>query len=153
MRYTKLKKRKGIDVMANKNTEKKVTLKEMYLDLLTIKEIAENKARKEFIESRIAQLEKKNSNTSANGEKKLTATQTENLKLKDAIYNAMASGVRYTISDLMKVVPELDGLNSQKVNALVGQMYKIDKVVERIEEKRRAYFIKIDVAEGEEVEE
>lgn len=134
-------------IMANKNTEKKLTLKDMYLDLLTIKEIAENKARREFVEGRISQLEKKNANTSANGEKKLTATQTENLKLKDAIYNTMASDTKYTVSDIMKLVPELDGLNSQKVNALVGQMYKVDKVIERIEEKRRAYFIKIDAVE------
>lgn len=132
--------------MANSN--KKLTHTEQYLDLLTIKDIAENPARKAFIEGRIAQLAKKNAGT--NGEKKLTATQEANLLLKDAIYNAMTADAKYTVTDVMKLVPELDGLSNQKVNALVAQMVKAN-LLERIEEKRRAYFIKVvTVAEGEE---
>lgn len=137
---------KGIDIMAN---TKKLTLTEQYADLLTIKEIAENPVRKAFIEGRIAQLAKKNAGT--NGEKKLTATQEANLLLKNAIYNAMTEGGKYTVTDIMKLVPELDGLSNQKVNALVAQMVKAN-VLERVEEKRRAYFVKVVTVADEEAE-
>ena len=123
--------------MAN---EKKLTLTEQYNDLLTIPAIANNPKRKAFIEGRIAQVAKKNAGT--NGEKKLTATQEANLLLKDAIYKAMTEGGKYTVTDIMKLVPELDGLSNQKVNALVAQMVKTG-VLERVEEKRKAYFVKI----------
>lgn len=135
---------KGFDIMAN---EKKLTLTQQFEDLLTIPEVANTPRRKAFIEGRIAQVAKKNANT-ATGEKKLTATQEANLVLKDAIYNAMTEGGKYTVTDLMKLVPALDGLSNQKVNALVAQMAKAN-VLERIEEKRRAYFVKVVVAEEE----
>lgn len=124
--------------MAN---EKKLTITEQFADLLTIPEVANNPKRKAFIEGRMAQIAKKNAG-GANGEKKLTATQTANLVLKDAIYNTMTEGGKYTVTDLMKQVPALNGLSNQKVNALVAQMVKAG-VLERIEEKRKAYFVKV----------
>lgn len=123
--------------MAN---EKKLTITEQFADLLTIPAIANNPKRKAFIEGRMAQVAKKNAGT--NGEKKLTATQEANLVLKDAIYKAMTEGGKYTVTDIMKLVPEFDGLSNQKVNALVAQMVKAG-VLERIEEKRKAYFVKV----------
>lgn len=135
--------------MAN---EKKLTITEQYADLLTIPEVANNPKRKAFIEGRMTQVAKKNAG-GANGEKKLTATQEANLLLKDAIYKAMTEGGKYTVTDIMKLVPELNGLSNQKVNALVAQMVKAG-VLERIEEKRKAYFVKVlptaDVEEEEE---
>lgn len=133
--------------MAN---EKKLTLTQQFEDLLTIPEVANNPKRKTFVEGRIAQVAKKNANT-ATGEKKLTATQTANLALKDAIYNTMTEGGKYTVTDLMKQVPALDGLSNQKVNALVAQMVKAN-LLERIEEKRKAYFVKVVAVADEEEE-
>ena len=132
--------------MAN---EKKLTLTQQFEDILSIPEVANNPKRKAFIEGRIAQLAKKNA-SGGNGDKKLTATQTANLALKNEIYNTMAEDSKYTVTDIMKLIPALDGLSNQKVNALVAQMVK-EGTVERIEEKRKAYFVKImpDTAEEE----
>lgn len=129
---------------------KKLTLTEQYNDLLTIPEIANDPKRKAFIEGRIALLIKKNA-SKGNGEKKLTATQTGNIVLKDNIYNAMAIDVKYTVTDIMKLVPSLKDLSNQKINALVTQMVKAG-IIERVEEKRRAYFVKTetDTEGGEE---
>lgn len=133
--------------MAN---EKKLTLTQQFEDLLTIPEVANNPRRKAFVEGRIAQVAKKNAG-SATGEKKLTATQEANLVLKNDIYNTMVEDVKYTVTDLIKQVPSLDGLMSQKVTALVNQMVAAN-LLEKVKEKNRTYFIKIapEVADEEE---
>ena len=133
--------------MAN---EKKLTLTQQFEDLLTIPEVANNPRRKAFVEGRIAQVAKKNAG-STTGEKKLTATQEANLVLKNDIYNTMVEDVKYTVTDLIKQVPSLDGLMSQKVTALVNQMVGVN-LLEKVKEKNRTYFIKKtpEVAEEEE---
>ena len=134
--------------MAN---EKKLTITEQFADLLTIPAIANNPKRKAFIEGRMAQVAKKNAG-GANGEKKLTATQEANLLLKDAIYKAMTEGGKYTVTDIIKLVPELDGLSNQKVTALANQMV-VANLLEKVKEKNRSYFVKVlptaDVEEEE----
>ena len=82
-----------------------------------------------------ASIDKKNS-----AERKPTATQTENVGLKSAILKGMVDGKAYTIGDLMKSVPELADLTNQRVSAIVRQMVDADKTVERLVEKRVAYF-------------
>ena len=84
-----------------------------------------------------ASIDKKNS-----AERKPTATQTENVGLKSAILVGMASGKAYTIGDLMKEIPALADLTNQRVSAIVRQL-KDDGLVERTEEKRKAYFSKV----------
>lgn len=133
--------------MAN---EKKLTLTQQFEDLLTIPEVANNPRRKAFVEGRIAQVAKKNAG-GATGEKKLTATQEANLVLKNDIYNTMVEDVKYTVTDLIKQVPSLDGLMSQKVTALVNQMVTAN-LLKKVKEKNRTFFIKItpEVADEEE---
>lgn len=135
--------------MAN---EKKLTITEQFEDILSIPEVANNPKRKAFIEGRIAQVAKKNAG-GANGEKKLTATQEANLVLKNDIYNTMVEGVKYTVTDLIKQVPSLNGLMSQKVTALANQMVTAN-LLEKVKEKNRSYFVKVlptaEVEEGEE---
>lgn len=134
--------------MAN---EKKLTITEQFADLLTIPEIANNPKRKAFIEGRMAQVAKKNAG-GANGEKKLTATQEANLVLKNDIYNTITEGVKYTVTDLIKLVPSLNGLMSQKVTALANQMVTAN-LLEKVKEKNRSYFVKVPpTAEAEEEE-
>ena len=134
--------------MAN---EKKLTITEQYADLLTIPEIANNPKRKAFIEGRIAQVAKKNAGD-ANGEKKLTATQEANLVLKNDIYNTIIEDVKYTVTDLIKLVPSLNGLMSQKVTALANQMVA-SNLLEKVKEKNRSYFVKVlPTAKAEEEE-
>lgn len=93
----------------------------------------------EKLEKMLAQVEKKNS-----GEKKPTATQTENKGLKEQILDFMVVGERYTITDIMKGCEAVADLSNQRVSALVRQLKDSD-LVERIEEKRKAYFTKVEV--------
>jgi DNA-binding transcriptional ArsR family regulator len=98
---------------------------------------------REKIEKMKEQVVKKNSK-----DRKPTATQVENVGLKDAILSAMEDGKAYTIGDLMKAVSELDGLTNQRVSALVRQL-KEDGLVTREEIKRKAYFTKVEVEDEE----
>lgn len=80
-----------------------------------------------------AQLVKKSS-----AERKPTATQRENVGFKEAIVSALGDG-KYTITDIMKSVPEVSALSNQRVSALVRQLVA-DGVLVREEIKRKAYF-------------
>lgn len=91
---------------------------------------------KAFIEHELELLAKKNS-----AEKKPTAQQVANASVADAIVEAMEDGKLYTITDLIKTVPECADLTNQRVSAIVRGM--IGTKVERVEEKRKAYFRKI----------
>ena len=89
-----------------------------------------------FIDHELELLAKKNS-----AEKKPTALQIANEGIKQAIVNFMEQGKLYTITDLIKSVPECADLSNQRVSALVRQMYDCtDPILERVEEKRKAYF-------------
>jgi hypothetical protein len=88
------------------------------------------------VEKMKEQFEKKNS-----AEKKPTANQVENSKLKEAILSEMEEGKLYTITDMMKSLPSCATLTNQKVSAVIRQM--IGTSIERVEEKRKAYFRKI----------
>jgi hypothetical protein len=75
------------------------------------------------------------------GERKPTATQVANEGLKGSILSYMAENPDrvFSISELIKEVPELEGLSTQKVSPMISALVKEFKVV-RIEEKRKAYF-------------
>lgn len=116
---------------------KKLTKKDHFNTLLTIAEVKANPTLVAFIEHEIELLEKKNS-----ADKKPTAAQVANEGIKTAILNAMEVGKLYTITDFQKSVPECAELSNQRVSALVRQL-KDSNLVERVEEKRKAYFRKI----------
>ena len=97
----------------------------------------------EKLEALKASIVKKNS-----AERKPTAIQKANMAYKGAILDFMEDGKKYTISELMKEVVELADLSNQRVSALVRQL-KDDGLVERTEEKRKAYFSKKIVTENE----
>lgn len=94
----------------------------------------DNAEAKAKLEKMLAQTQKKNS-----AERKPTATQTENIGLKNVILESMEVGKSYTVTELMKSVAELDGLSNQRVSALVRQLL-LDGKVTREEIKRKAYF-------------
>lgn len=96
-----------------------------------------NEDEKAFVEHELELLAKKNS-----AEKKPTAQQVANAGVADAILNAMEDGVLYTITDLIKSVPACADLTNQRVSAIVRGLKDAGKV-ERVEEKRKAYFRKI----------
>lgn len=111
--------------------EKITNVKALSIVLDTCELSAEVRAKLEKMKS---QFEKKNS-----AEKKPTATQKANENLKEKIVEGMEVGKLYSITDLIKSIPELNDLTNQKVSALVGQMVKAGTLV-RTEEKRKAYF-------------
>lgn len=89
-----------------------------------------------FIEHEIELLANR---SSASG--KPSAKQVANNGIKDTIYAEMEEGKLYTITDMMKELPCCADLSNQRVSALVKQM--IPTRVEKIVEKRRAYFRKV----------
>ena len=113
---------------------KKMTKKDYFEQIkakynLTTDEIA-------FIDHEIELLEKKNS-----ADKKPTAQQVANKSTQEAILSYMEAGKKYTITDLIKSVPECADMTNQRVSALVRQMV-LDGSVVREEDKRKAYFSK-----------
>ena len=114
---------------------KKMTKREMFE--LIRKELTDP-MQIEFIDHELELLAKKNS-----GERKLTTTQKENLTIKADILASMETDKLYTITDMMKEFACCEGLSNQKVSRLVTQM-KEDNLVERIEDKRKVFFKKVN---------
>ena len=113
---------------------KKMTKRDYFTAILSKYPLTD--AEKAFVEHELELLEKKNSS-----EKKPTAQQTANEGLKTAIYEGMADGRLYTITELLKEIPECADLTNQRVSAVIRQM--LGTSVERVEDKRKAYFRKI----------
>lgn len=119
---------------------RRTTKREYYAILLGIEAVNSNPELVAFIENEISLLDKK---SNSSGDKKPTARQTENAGLKEAILSYLSQSDPATITELMKNVPELaaiENLTNQRVSAIVRQMVEIDKTVERLVEKRVAYF-------------
>ena len=127
--------------MTTTNTSaRRTTKREYYNILLGIEAVNSNPDLVAFIENEISLLDKKSNSSS---EKKPTARQSENAGLKEAILNYLRQNDPATITELMKNVPELvaiENLTNQRTSAIVRQMVEIDKTVERLIEKRTAYF-------------
>jgi hypothetical protein len=120
---------KGIDTM----TTKKLTKRDHFNALLNLEEVKTNPILVEFIEHELDLLAKKNA-----ADKKPTAQQTANKAICEAIVEGMEPNRLYTITELIKEIPECADLTNQRVSALVRGM--IDIHIERVEEKRKAYF-------------
>ena len=127
--------------MTTTNTSaRRTTKREYYNILLGIEAVNSNPDLVAFIENEISLLDKKSNSSS---DKKPTARQSENAGLKEAILAYLRQNDPATITELMKNVPELvaiENLTNQRTSAIVRQMVEIDKTVERLVEKRTAYF-------------
>ena len=84
----------------------------------------------------IEQLDKKNASP-----KKMTAQQEKNEGLKSVIAEFLSEneGEGFTVSDLLKAIPEFEGDSNQHVSALMRQLVQ-SGTVEKYSEKRRTYF-------------
>ena len=127
--------------MATTTTTKKMTKAEKFALLRKSPAVAENEMLVEFIDHEVELLNRKNSS----GEKKLTKTQVANEEIKTAIYNGMAENRMYSITEIQKEIPACAELTNQKVTALIRQMIPVQ--VQRIEDKRKAYFRKVVAVE------
>ncbi len=88
----------------------------------------------EFIDHELALLAKKNS-----AEKKPTAQQTANEGIKTAIVEGMERNRLYTVTEVIKSIPECADMTNQRVSALLRQLVE-SGAVKRTEDKRKAYF-------------
>ena len=116
---------------------KKMTKKDYFNALLNIPEVGTNAELVAFIDHELELLERKSEKKSEN--KKPTATQIENEKLKDAIMEYMKPEVAYTIKEMLENIEECDGFSTPKMSALLHSLAKEEKV-ERVEEKRKIYW-------------
>ena len=90
-----------------------------------------------FVDHEIELLIKKNS-----AEKKPTAQQTANEGIKTAIVEGMEPNRLYTVTEIIKSIPECADMTNQRVSALLRQLVEGGKV-KRTEDKRKAYFSKV----------
>ena len=92
---------------------------------------------KEFAEHEVELLDKKKESAKANPSSKTTANE----EIREKILNKLAENPNrlYTITDMQKEFDFLEGKSNQSVSALVRPMVESGEV-ERIEEKRKAYF-------------
>ena len=116
-------------------TNKKMTKREKFEMLKAIKAVSENPILVEFIDHELELLAKKNAS-----EKKPTAQQMLNEGIKQTIVDVLTeNGGLMTVTDIQKAHAELADMSNQRLSALLRQL-KEDKVVDRVEDKRKAYF-------------
>ena len=106
-----------------------------------------------FIDDRIEAINKKNG-----ADRKPTKTQVANESLAQTVLDTMELGKLYTISELIKVLPNQENgepYTQSKISAIVRSMVTVTAngvhnpagVIERIVEKGKAYFRKLDIEE------
>lgn len=114
------------------NSVRKPTKREMFTGLLALPGLSQ--AQIDFINHELELLTKKNS-----GDKKPTATQLANEALKSAIVEGMEANRLYSVTEMIKEIPALAGLNPQKVSPLANQLVEANLLVKTVE-KRRSFF-------------
>ena len=120
--------------MANTTTSTKLTKAQKFAMLRAIPAVAENAMLVEFIDHEVELLSKKNS-----AEKKPTAQQVANAGIVTAIIEGMEPNRLYTVTEVIKSIPQCAELTNQRVSALLRQLVEGGKV-KRTEDKRKAYF-------------
>lgn len=124
--------------MANTNTTtRKPTKRDNFTALLKLSEVKADPKLVEFITHEIDLLDRKNT-----VDKKPTKTQQENEVIKTTVLSAMEHDRLYSISEMLKEFPVCKDMSNQKLSSLVRQMV-LDKQVERVEDKRKAFFRKV----------
>ena len=124
--------------MANTNTTtRKPTKRDNFTALLKLSEVKADPKLVEFITHEIDLLDRKNT-----VDKKPTKTQQENEVIKTTVLSAMERDRLYSISEMLKEFPVCKDMSNQKRSSLVRQMV-LDKQVERVEDKRKAFFRKV----------
>lgn len=114
--------------------EKKMTKREVVLQMLANEVIVKNEVWKAYLTRELELLEKKATS------KKATKTQVENETLKGKIVDVLArENKALTVTELLKADVEFAELSNQKMSALVSALCN-DKVVYRFVEKKKAYF-------------
>lgn len=116
---------------------KKLTKRDYFNQLKAVEGVKANPELVKFIDHELELLAKKN----ASGEGKMTAAQLVNEGIKTEILDCMAKEPNrmFTISEMQKEFSCCAELSNQRISALIRQL-KEDGKVERIEDKRKAFF-------------
>ena len=122
--------------MATTNSTPRITKRDRFNELLALAEVQSNEGLVKFIEHELELLDRKNTTT---GEKKPTAKQVANEAVQADILESMEINKLYTVSELMKIVPALDGVSNQYASSQVRALVNAGSLV-RTEDKRKAYF-------------
>ena len=91
-----------------------------------------------FIKHEVELLEKKN--VSSTGEKKMTKEQVARAEVANEVLAFLTEdGGKYTCAELIKLIPSMADFSNQKAYGVIKTLLA-DGKVERIEDKRKAYF-------------
>ena len=110
----------------------KMTKRDYFTAILTKYPLTDDE--KAFVEHELELLTKKNS-----ADKKPTAQQVANDGIKTAIADGMTANRLYTVTELIKEIPECAELTNQRVSALLRQMIADSTVIKTVD-KRKSYF-------------
>lgn len=113
------------------DTIRKPTLRESFAELLTLAQNAGRDDLVEFVESRLAQLDKRSA-----AERKPTAKQIENAGIKESILSTLDLEVSYTAADVAKLI---DGLTVQRASALLTQLVNDGAVIKTTDKRKSSY--------------
>ena len=113
----------------------KITVKDYFMELRALAERADRADLVAFVDTRIAQVEAKNSKRSD----KPTKAQAENAALAEVVIANMPAGKAMTVTEIQKAVPALADFSNQRVTAVVRSLVRAGRV-ERTEIKGKAYF-------------
>lgn len=135
--------------MTTNTTTTKLTKTMKYDMLLAIEEVNSNPILVEFINHEKELIAKKNTT-----DRKPTKVQVANVELAKNILEVMNCGQIYTVSEILKNLND-STLTQSKISAVIRPMLTVTKdgtvnpngVIERFEEKGKAYFRKLDLAE------
>lgn len=114
---------------------KKITKRDNFNKLLTIREVAEDTQLVEFINHELELLDRK----SASHSTAKTANQKANEEIKTKIVDALVQLGKSTISELQAGSEEMAEYSNQKLSALLKQLVDSKQVV-RTMDKKKAYF-------------
>jgi len=122
--------------MTTSTTTRKPTQRDRYAEIREILASAGRDDLVEFVDGRVAQLDKKNS-----AERKPTAKQVENANFKADILAWMEPDTLYLSAEVVKGVPSIvdAGVSAQRVSAMLTQLVN-DGAIVRTEEKRKNYY-------------
>ena len=119
--------------MTTSNTPK-LTKFQKFEMLMDIAEVQSNEVLREFVAHEMELLANKKS-----APKKPTATQKANASIVEAIVAGMEQGRAYTITEIIKEIPECAELTNQRVSAIIRPLI-VNGTIVRTEDKRKAYF-------------
>ena len=111
--------------------EKKITKREMFTKIREV--VADNAEMVKFIDHEIELLSKKS------GSRKPTKTQIENEYLKETIVNVLEHDKGMTVSEVLTMSEDFDGMSNQKMSALLKQLVDDKKVIKYAEGKKSLF--------------